>query len=273
MEVNDPVFRFVSQAGKLQWLYTAIATWVLGFATWQVLYLVYSSVPFAAPPSGLPGPNSFVSVVLGDGLALPILNALIVHFYTLYCGLDTGLFNKRPTMLGGGVQAVIALLFAAVSTVGTYVSWFAARKVDWTIPQPGVLNYAGIYHVVFVTAETFFVVNFAISVGRILIASREGAKIADSAIPLMSLLGGIWLAVDVFLLALLVDGLRNLIPLLSYESAAITAVLSIVIGISAAIVTIYRSQVRILLERPVTVLLLFLAFCGALIPFITIHLR
>ncbi len=285
MVVNEPIYRFVSQMGKHAWLYIAVATWLLGFATWQVLYLIYSTAPFSALPPGVPGPNSFASAVVGDGVLLPTLNALIIAFYMVCEHLDIGLIGIESKRIGGGVQALAAAACALAACIGTYASWFAAGKVDWTIPEPGTLNFAGVYHAIFLAVETYFIVNFALSVGRILIAFTAGGVMAVPAMtnykrhrakdftPLLCLLSGVWLAIDIFLIALLVDGVRNAIPMISFETSALTNFITMCGFLLAILIVVYRSQFRILFKNPLVVLLVLFALCGSVIPLVIAYLR
>jgi hypothetical protein len=278
--VREPFYRFAAQAGQRDWLFAAVATWILGFGTWQVLYAAYLAAPFPALPPQVAGPDSFVSVIIGDGLALPVLNALVVRFYDLYSQHVQGQSEFDTSFhpqLGGPAQTSIAILLAIAATIATYATWFAAGKVDWTIPHPGELNYAGMYHALFLGAETYFITSFALSVARIFAgAARARRKLRGNALllgqyaqdflPLVRIFGGIGLAADVFLLGLLADGVRGSIPLTSYYSAALSNLITLMVVVLASMLLIYRSRLGVVLRDRLAPLLWLLAVLGAALP-------
>lgn len=277
MQVREPFYQFASQAGKYSCNFVAMATWVLGFLTWQVMYFIESAAPGQKFDPGLAGPNSFVSVLVGDFLVLPAINGLITFFYYKVSNLEDTLENTmyaRVLSVGGMLQSSISAIIGIVTTVVIYALWFSAKKVDWSIPQPGVLNAGGWYHAIFMAVEIYFVSNFVFSVAYICLSKPKNFNGARPAIktrriwlkaisPLIRVLGGIGVTANIFLLALLVDVRHHLIPMVSYSITAIAVLSLISVCVLIVIIGVYRSSLRMFLQDSWTSLLLLIAILGA----------
>lgn len=257
MRIREPFYLYVSQAGKLDALFAACATWLLGFATWHVLYFFERFDSSISLSSRLAGPDSFASVLIGDGFALPLMSALVIVFYGMCSRLaaNADKVDQQQTIIGGPKQTMLALLAAGCSAGFTYASWFTARKVDWTLPQPGMLTMAALYHAAFVTGEVYFLVAYIISVLRVLawqlrvtraLPTEQRCHHMAGLLPLLSTTAGISIAADAFALGLLVDVGRGLMPLSTFLSTELlNAVMTVVVlGAGMAIVARYA---RILL--------------------------
>jgi hypothetical protein len=231
----------------------------------------------------MPGPNSFASVVIGDCFVLPALNAIIISFYKTWESKPLADDARVVPFIGGGAQSGLAVLIAIVAGFLTYASWLTTNKTDWTIPKPGTLNGAGLYHVVFLVTEVYFITNFILSAGRIAViklrtpdqgslGSISRRQRAVALLPLIRLLGCAALVSDVFAFSLLIDGLRNVVPLTNYIGAASTEVACIVVALLVIIFGLYRINLLVLLRDVVAPLLLVAALAGATVPLVLVLL-
>ncbi len=273
MQVREPLYQFFSQAGKYGWLFALWTTFLLGFVTWHAMYfLAQSSDAHSISPS-LPGPASFVSVWIGDFLALPSINALIVLFYSKVSTLEAGLFDMQPSkprIVGGFLQNSFAAFVALLTTVGIYISWFAANKVDWSIPRPHELNIAGIYHAIFMGVEIYFLGTFILNAAQVFLArpnpDPEKAaltafqeKSAKALLPVVRIFGIIAVISCVFSASLLADVKRDLIPLSSYFGTVIFTFLPTALGMFFILFGFYRKHLILFLSDIWAPLLLLIA--------------
>ncbi len=277
MRIRDPYYLYVSQAGRFSVLFAACATWLLGFGTWQVLYVlerIDGSIPISA---NLAGPDSFVSVLAGDGIALPVMSALVIVFYRVVERLAANDVDKIGDQLtiGGGWQTATALVAAGSSAGFTYASWFAAHKVDWSLPRPGVLTLAALYHATFVTGMVYLLTSYFISVVRVLawhyrvtqsLPSEQRRTHVKLVLPLLWTTAGISIAADVFALGLLADVDRGLMPLSTFLSSELLNSVLTLLVLALGVAVIARFAWRLLFTDGRFQVLALVALLGALVP-------
>lgn len=107
-------------------------------------------------PPGLPGLGDFQSATWGDGVALPIFAASLL------------LLRSRLPRNRNFVVEILSWVIGLVAGTVVVLNWLVGddQALNWTMPQPGVLNPAGIYHAVFLITASGYFMYLVVDAGR-----------------------------------------------------------------------------------------------------------
>jgi hypothetical protein len=134
-------------------LLTGSAVFVSGFG---VVWLMWTMGEHAPELLGL---TSYRSATWGDGLLLPIASASLVYA-----------IRRLPPAHREVLWCSAAAVLATLTGAATQVFWLLdpSPRLNWTIPAPHQMNYAGIYHGLFLTgASALFAVLWVLLLRRI----------------------------------------------------------------------------------------------------------
>jgi hypothetical protein len=113
-------------------------------------------------PSDRPGLFDYRSAVWGDGVLLPVMAFALVYAARR---LPTAPAERRWCIAAGGTGIL-------VSSVAQLL-WLLdpSPRLNWTLPSPHRLNFAGIYHACFLILATgFFVALWVLTLRRVRVA-------------------------------------------------------------------------------------------------------
>lgn len=128
---------------------TAIATFFFGFAGPVFAHLwLQSSDTFSI--AGLRGPLDYVSAVVGDGVALPLVNMVAV------------VVLRRSKAYVGKKEAAAALLSGVLVTTYFHATQATAGLVNWSMPVPWRWNAFGAWHALYMCAVASLLALFYI---------------------------------------------------------------------------------------------------------------
>jgi ABC-type Co2+ transport system permease subunit len=130
----------------------ALAVLLTGFGMLCCLWF------FGRWPSHVPGLFDYRSATWGDGILLPISAFALAHA------------SRQLPPASGELQWNIAAALAGVTVAAAaQILWLLDPhpRLNWTIPAPHRLNYAGVYHAVFlVAASGLFTVLWVLALRR-----------------------------------------------------------------------------------------------------------
>jgi hypothetical protein len=198
-------------------LVSALVIWIFGYGALRL----FSSV--ATYPSELPGLDSFRSATWGDGVALPIYAAGLV--------LLRGQLPK-PKYASISIYAGILGLLAGCFVIWNWL-YGTDQVLNWTMPQPGVLNLAGIWHAGFlISASAYFsfqTVDFGCRLRAMLSSSRgiqTGRRILRSGTFVVTMS-----AINSYIILAAVDGAKA-----SSSRAGLSSLIALAIALSVILI-------------------------------------
>lgn len=123
------------------------ATFFFGFGAGALfnLYLIYINSPTI---SGLRTSLTFKSAIYGDGIVLPVINAIATLFL-----LRNIRYITRKTL-------ALALLWGVLITAYFHIRQALGGLVNWAMPSPWHWNLLGLYHGVYMYSVASFLTLF-----------------------------------------------------------------------------------------------------------------